>query len=135
MADKQTLVGVECHIGFKQCFEEIEECGFSSISFLRHKQKYREFLQWLCVEQLQVVKPQFILTAEDMAYKSLNGRPLSRLGSVADGSIAVEECADDGIISDVGGNTAEPVIFRYVGKKVLAVVLSDSLDAPRQPPF
>lgn len=135
MADKQTLVGVECNIGFKQCFEEIEECGFSRVAFLRHKQKYREFLQWLCVEQLQVVKPQFILIAEDMAYKSRNGRPLSRPGSVADGRVAVEERADDGIISDVGGNTAEPVIFRYVGKKVLAVVLSDSLDAPRQPPF
>ena len=28
-------------------------------------------------------------------------------------------------------NTAEAVIFGYVGKKVLAVVLPDSLDAPR----
>lgn len=29
------------------------------------------------------------------------------------------------------GNTAEAVVFGYVGKKVLAVVLTDRLDCPR----
>lgn len=101
MADKQTLVGVECNIGFKQCFEEIEECGFSRVAFLRHKQKYREFLQWLCVEQLHVVKSQFILTAEDMANQSLNGRPISLCGYMTDGGITVEKCPDYRLIADV----------------------------------
>ncbi len=80
---------------------------------------------------MQVVKPEFVLTSEDMPHKSLNRRPLSGHGDMADWGVAVEERADNGLVVDVCRNAAEPVILGYVGKKILAVVLTDSLYAPR----
>ena len=45
--------------------------------------------------------------------------------------ILVLEAADYRLIVEMRGNTAEAVIFGHVGKKVLAVVLTDCLDCPR----
>ncbi len=80
----EAFVCVEGHIGLKQCFEKVEECGFTRISFLRHKKEYRKFLQRHRVEQLQIVKTEVVLASENMPHKSLDCRPLSRHGDMAD---------------------------------------------------
>lgn len=50
---------------------------------------------------------------------------------MAERRILVLEVADHGLIVQMRGNTAEAVVLGYVGKKVLAVVLTDCLDCPR----
>ena len=80
---------------------------------------------------MQVVKTEVVLFAEDVAHKRFDARPFSLGGDVAERRILVLETAHNGLIVQMGGNTAETVVFRHVGEKVLAVVLTDSLDGPR----
>lgn len=80
---------------------------------------------------MQIVKSEFVLSAEDMAHERFDARPFSLGGNVAERRILVLEVADHGLIVQMRGNTAKTVVFGYVGKKVLAVVLTDRLDCPR----
>lgn len=50
---------------------------------------------------------------------------------MAERRILVLEAADYRLIVEMRGDTAEAVVFGYVGKEVLAVVLADRLDCPR----
>ena len=50
---------------------------------------------------------------------------------MAERRILVLETADYRLVVQMRGNTAETVVFGDIGEKVLAVVLTDSLDCPR----
>ena len=66
-----------------------------------------------------------------MAHERFDAWPFSLGGNVAERRILVLEVADHGLIVEMRGDTAETVVFGYVGKKVLAIVLTDSLYCPR----
>lgn len=80
----KVLVGVKRDIRIKEQFEEIEERGFAGVALLRHQQQDREFLQRHGVEDLQIVKTEVILVAEDMAHKRFDALPFSLGGDVAE---------------------------------------------------
>ena len=80
---------------------------------------------------MQVVKTEVVLIAEDVAHERFDARPFSLGGDMAERRILVLETAHYRLIVQMGGNTAETVVFGDIGEKVLAVVLTDSLDGPR----
>ena len=80
---------------------------------------------------MQVVKTEVVLFAEDVAHKRFDARTFSLGGDMTERRILVLETADYRLIVQMGGNTAETVIFGDIGEKVLAVVLTDCLDCPR----
>lgn len=54
---------------------------------------------------------------------------------MAERRILVLETSDYRLIVEMRGNTAEAVILGHVGKKVLAVILTDCLNCPRDAAF
>ena len=65
----EVFVGVERDIILKDGFQEIEECGFTCVTFLRDKQQNGKLLEWASIEQLDVVHPQFVLLFKDMMHE------------------------------------------------------------------
>ena len=80
---------------------------------------------------MQIVKTEFVLVAEDVAHERFDALPFSLGWDMAERRILVLEASDYRLIVEMRGNTAEAVVFGYVGKKVFAVVLTDRLDCPR----
>lgn len=65
----EVFVGVERDIILENGFQEIEECGFTCVTFLRDKQQNGKLLEWASIEQLDVVHPQFVLLFKDMMHE------------------------------------------------------------------
>ena len=70
----EILVGVESHIVLKKGFQKVQEGAFARVAFFRHQQQDRQLLNWLQVEQLQIVHPQLVLFPEDVPYQRLDMR-------------------------------------------------------------
>ena len=83
------------------------------------------------VEDLQIVKTEVVLFAEDVAHERFDTRPFSLGGDMAEWRILVLETADYRLVVQMRGTQQKPSYFWHVGEKVLAVVLTDSLDGPR----
>ena len=65
----EILIGIECDILLEHSFQEIQKRTLARIPLFRHKKKYRKFLRRLQIQQLKIIKSQFILFSEDMLYQ------------------------------------------------------------------
>ena len=92
----EVLVGVEGHVCLKEHFKEVEESGFSGVALFRYKKQNGKFLQRHCVEDLQVVKTEGVLFAEDVAHERFDTLPFTLGGDMAEQRILVLETADNG---------------------------------------
>ncbi len=127
----EVVVGVEGNIVLEDCFQKVQERTLARIAFLRHQQQYGQLLDRSHVEQLQIVHAQLVLFAEDVPHKRLDVRERPLVGNVVDRFIEVEKVVNLLTVVGVARHGAEAVVLGNVGNEILAVVLAQCLDAPR----
>lgn len=131
----EILVGVKGDVMLEHCLQEIQEGRLPGIAFLGHQKEDRQFLDWLQVKQLQIIKPQLVLLLEYVMNQVLDMREWPWSGIVIHRLITVVEIVDLSLVMSMAGNCAETIVFGYRSRIVLSFVLTKGTVAPRKQRF
>ena len=126
----EILVGVESDVMLEHCLQEIQEGRLPGIAFLGYQKKDRQFLDWLQVKQLQIIKPQLVLLLEYVMNQVLDMRERPWSGIVIHRLIAIVKIVDLPLVMSMAGDCAETIVFGYRSRIVLSFVLTKGTVAP-----
>ena len=120
----EILVGVEGDVVLEHGLQEIQEGRLAGIAFLGYQEKDGQFLDWLEVKQLQIIKSQLVLFLEYVMDQALDMGERAWSGIVIYRLIAVVEIVDLAIVMSMAGDSAEPIVFGDGSRIVLPFVLT-----------
>jgi hypothetical protein len=120
----EILVGVEGDVVLEHSLQEIKEGRLAGIAFLGYQEKDGQFLDWLEVKQLQIIKSQLVLFLEYVMDQALDMGERAWSGIVIYRLIAVVEIVDLAIVMSMAGDSAEPIVFGDGSRIVLPFVLT-----------
>ena len=131
----EILVGVEGDVVLEHGLQEIQEGRLAGIAVLGYQEKDGQFLDWLQVKQLQIIKSQLVLLLEyvmdqvfDMWERAWSGIMIHRL-------IAVVEIVDLALVMSMAGDCAEAIVFWDGSRIVFPFILTKGAVTPRKQRF